>query len=75
MAVRVQSSAAVASQERDGSELRVIDDEVVCWQLDCRRRHQGLERGHGWSSSSRENQPTRRAQPTMKVGAHHTPKS
>ncbi len=45
VAIGIQGAAAVAGQERDSGELRVIDDEVVCRQLDCRRR--GLDGGHG----------------------------
>ena len=37
VAVGIQSSTAVATQERNSGELCIIDDEVVPWQLDCRR--------------------------------------
>jgi hypothetical protein len=51
--VRVQRVAAVASQETNGGELRIIDDEIVARRLDCRRCR--VDRGHGCSPSSWEN--------------------
>jgi hypothetical protein len=48
VAVRVPRAAAVASQECNSGELRIVDDEVFPRQLDGRRR---LDRGHGCSSS------------------------
>jgi hypothetical protein len=50
--VGIQGAAAVAGQEGNGSELRVVDDEVVRWQCDCPRR--GLDGDHGWSSCQGE---------------------
>jgi hypothetical protein len=49
VAVRVQRAAAVASQECNSCELRIVDDEVVPRHLDGRRCR--LDRGHGCSSS------------------------
>jgi hypothetical protein len=63
VAIRVQRAPAVASQERNSGELRVIDDKVVARRLDCRRCR--VDRGHGCSSSSWENQPTPPSQPAI----------
>jgi len=49
VAVRVQRAAAVASQECNSGQLRVVDDEVVPRHLDGRRCR--LDRVHGCSSS------------------------